>query len=329
MPGIFAGKPILKPLVISALAALTLGTLIVTGASTFNGPVGFNATTTHATGVKGCYGDNQEFCLSYAGGMGVVTTTGGEVHFFPTVGIGSGTSSVAARLRISDEKAPAAGTVLGMYLEQTVSASVNGLSAVGGYDLIQTSSTSAANYNIFAARQSVGRHRGSGVMTDLRGQNCDAELIGTGPAQFMSGCIGRLLLSSNANSGSGYALFAPSPVITGAGAFGALTGLRIDPMIVGTSTNYAIHYNNGSDSAVLTGGGQWVIGGTTTTNSMDNGTKVRLENFGVASTTRLIVSSSTQSGGGLAGRAMCWKADGKTLGFCSSVVGVAGDCTCN
>lgn len=33
--------------------------------------------------------------------------------------------------------------------------------------------------------------------------------------------------------------------------------------------------------------------------------------------------------GGSAGKAICWKADGKTLGYCSSVIGVGGDCTCN
>jgi len=33
--------------------------------------------------------------------------------------------------------------------------------------------------------------------------------------------------------------------------------------------------------------------------------------------------------GGAAGKAMCWKADGKTLGYCSSVIAADGGCTCN
>ena len=33
--------------------------------------------------------------------------------------------------------------------------------------------------------------------------------------------------------------------------------------------------------------------------------------------------------GGSAGKAICWKADGITLGYCSSAVGVDGSCTCN
>jgi hypothetical protein len=36
-----------------------------------------------------------------------------------------------------------------------------------------------------------------------------------------------------------------------------------------------------------------------------------------------------QAGGGSAGKAMCWKADGKTLGYCSSAVDSGGGCTCN
>lgn len=34
-------------------------------------------------------------------------------------------------------------------------------------------------------------------------------------------------------------------------------------------------------------------------------------------------------GGGSASKAICWKADGKTLGYCSDTVGVTGGCTCN
>lgn len=33
--------------------------------------------------------------------------------------------------------------------------------------------------------------------------------------------------------------------------------------------------------------------------------------------------------GGSANKAICWKADGKTLGYCSTVIGADGSCTCN
>lgn len=41
------------------------------------------------------------------------------------------------------------------------------------------------------------------------------------------------------------------------------------------------------------------------------------------------VAGALDAGGGSAGKAICWKADGKTLGFCSTVVGATGGCTCN
>lgn len=40
-------------------------------------------------------------------------------------------------------------------------------------------------------------------------------------------------------------------------------------------------------------------------------------------------AAKIHAGGGSAGKAVCWKADGKTLGFCSDAVGVSGGCTCN
>lgn len=56
--------------------------------------------------------------------------------------------------------------------------------------------------------------------------------------------------------------------------------------------------------------------------------------IGDGSVTDIYFGSSTpaakiHAGGGSAGKAVCWKADGKTLGFCSDTVGVTGGCTCN
>jgi hypothetical protein len=60
----------------------------------------------------------------------------------------------------------------------------------------------------------------------------------------------------------------------------------------------------------------------TANNSVDIGTPDRsIRNF--------YASGTGMFGGGSAGKAMCWKADGKTLGYCSSVVGAGGDCTCD
>ena len=43
----------------------------------------------------------------------------------------------------------------------------------------------------------------------------------------------------------------------------------------------------------------------------------------------LSVIGSVALGGGSAGKAMCWKADGKTLGYCSTIIDAFGACTCN
>lgn len=40
-------------------------------------------------------------------------------------------------------------------------------------------------------------------------------------------------------------------------------------------------------------------------------------------------AGTLQAGGGSAGKAVCWKADAKTLGFCSTVPDATGACTCN
>ncbi len=56
-------------------------------------------------------------------------------------------------------------------------------------------------------------------------------------------------------------------------------------------------------------------------------------NVGIGTTNpsaRLEVNGNVMvDSGGLENRAVCWKPDGKTLGYCSSVVNAAGVCTCN
>uniref|UniRef100_A0A6H1ZFC9 Putative YadA domain-containing structural protein n=1 Tax=viral metagenome TaxID=1070528 RepID=A0A6H1ZFC9_9ZZZZ len=49
----------------------------------------------------------------------------------------------------------------------------------------------------------------------------------------------------------------------------------------------------------------------------------------VYSWANIYASGTAMIGGGSAGKATCFKADGKSLGFCSSAVGAGGDCTCN
>lgn len=54
--------------------------------------------------------------------------------------------------------------------------------------------------------------------------------------------------------------------------------------------------------------------------------------FSTAGTERMRIDASggvTINSGGSANKAICWKSDGKTLGYCSSAVGETGSCTCN
>jgi len=46
-------------------------------------------------------------------------------------------------------------------------------------------------------------------------------------------------------------------------------------------------------------------------------------------TSNLWIGGTMASAGGSANQATCWKADGKTLGYCSTVVNATGGCTCN
>lgn len=59
------------------------------------------------------------------------------------------------------------------------------------------------------------------------------------------------------------------------------------------------------------------------TNNVDIGSPAKSWSNFYASGTAVIGT------GGSAGKAMCWKADGKTLGYCSSAPDAGGSCTCN
>lgn len=56
-------------------------------------------------------------------------------------------------------------------------------------------------------------------------------------------------------------------------------------------------------------------------------------NVGIGTTspsTKLEVNGNVKiASGGSANKVVCWKSDGKTLGYCSSIVGADGSCTCN
>lgn len=267
--------------------------------------------------------------FDHNGLMGIVSSTVGEVHFYPKVSIGSGTGTFDARLTVFDTQQSNSALPVGLYVDQVYIPTGAGNSMLGGVIRGQIGASSTLSVFQLAGNESIAKNNGFGPVSDIVGQVNDGVHGGWGLVTNLSSEWVRIFVTSGGSIDNGIGTYYVTPSFSSTGTANDIYQIYMDPATGGTLTNYAFFYNNGSNSFVFTGGGQLVLGGTTTTNSVDNGTKVRLETFGVASTTRLIVSSSTQSGGGQAGQAMCWKADGKTLGYCSTVVDVGGGCTCN
>ena len=94
---------------------------------------------------------------------------------------------------------------------------------------------------------------------------------------------------------------------------GAFTGVSISPAINQSGTgSYSTLLINPTETATGSGAKNLI---QAQVGSVD---KFTVTNAGIVS-----------AGGGSANKAMCWKTDGITLGYCSSVVDVAGGCTCN
>ena len=262
---------------------------------------------------------NGGMTLNYDGTMAVVSSTSGEIHFFPKVGLGNATTSADVLFAIVNTKRPSSGTTVSSFLETFVSPTVGGLSIIGELSRTQTSSTTSVSINQLAGEQNVGRHYGTGPATDVVGSVNDGMLSGFGDALFLSGAWSRVLLGDGGSAANAFGHLIPSPNISGTGTVGVLVGLEIDPQTSGTSTSYALRYDNGSNSVLITGDGHLVIGATTT-----SAAGIKFENFGHASTTSITVSNGSPDGA-----VQCKRASDGRIGFCSSVVGVTGLCTCN
>lgn len=76
----------------------------------------------------------------------------------------------------------------------------------------------------------------------------------------------------------------------------------------------------------VTGGGKMGFSDGTTA---DNATLYRSAADTIKTDGSFEVAGSSASGGGSANKAVCWKSDGKTLGYCSTQPGSDGACTCN
>lgn len=150
----------------------------------------------------------------------------------------------------------------------------------------------------------------------------------------------------------------PLPNVTWTALTTTGTGAATGVFNTGMGSNVLFDLTSGDDNSGL--GVTACIGVTTGSRNTCLGSHARLNTSGITTSTNQTVvgaftdgagsntvvignasvtdvyfgSSATpnakiHANGGSAGKATCWKADGKTLGFCSDVVGVTGGCTCN
>ncbi len=126
----------------------------------------------------------------------------------------------------------------------------------------------------------LGTHRGAGRVQDIIGYTGDAVQNGTGDADFMYSALLRLFVQNSGNAGTGFGLFIASPQVTGSGDFGNLEAIHVEPFTVGTSSNYAFNYDNGTDGFYITGQGKTGIGVVSPTYRLDVDGDVRISATG-------------------------------------------------
>lgn len=130
----------------------------------------------------------------------------------------------------------------------------------------------------------------------------------------------------------------------------ATTAITTDALTASSATIHSTLYTNNAILGIDTGGGHNIFGiqfydvGSHAAdwvydNASGGNFKLRNSAFGtvtnfqlgtgqLTNTYGITVGSITINSGGSSNQAVCWKT-GTTLGFCSSVVGAGGACTCN
>lgn len=127
----------------------------------------------------------------------------------------------------------------------------------------------------------------------LAAANFQIQHKGTNTASNIIAFVANAQLLGTGNVTSAAVVRAATPSITGTGVITNMYGISIKPQkVTGVTNGYGIYQEGTSDVNYFAG--------------------------------------PVQAAGGSANHAICWKADGKTLGYCSAVVAADGTCgTCN
>lgn len=130
------------------------------------------------------------------------------------------------------------------------------------------------------------------------------------------------------------------PTGTAAGTPTNTYGLNVSAMSGGTN-NYAAYLNGAvgvltaapaSDLAIAGGvaiGTTYAASNAIADNNLAVQGVITIGTTSAVTGAELTVNGEIAAGGGSAGHATCFKADGKTLGYCSDTVSASGTCTCN
>jgi len=97
------------------------------------------------------------------------------------------------------------------------------------------------------------------------------------------------------------------------------------------ATKYSLGYDALGIFTLNDSGGyaRFLLNGSETRMQLPDGGRVGIRNSAGVEQASISDTGIIKGGGGLASHAICWKSDGKTLGYCSSVVAADGGCTCN
>lgn len=164
--------------------------------------------------------------------------------------------SVTGTVNIQNTVSPSAGIPIMVTAKQTFTPTQPNLSAVGGFfeSDVGVNATNTIQQNF--GWQAKGVLVGAVTSTDVGGFLADGVNSSTANAIDIDGGVVRTFLKSSGNTLNDLGLIFSSPQVTGSGRMATATYLFMNPLTVGTSTNYLLEYPSTTAGIYLTGAGQ-------------------------------------------------------------------------